>query len=83
MNLLCSRALDFGYHHSSPVIDSKIVQEAMQDLAYLQPGKSKAHRSAFFGGKTSSKAVQILFFLFSACVFILSLSLILFLFLRK
>jgi general secretion pathway protein A len=83
MNLLCSRALDLGYHHSSPVIDSEIVQGAMQDLAYLQPGKSKAHRSAFFGVRTSSKALQILFFLFSACVFFLSLSLILFLFLRK
>ena len=83
MNLLGSRALDLGYHHSSPVIDSDIVQEAMQDLAYLQPDKSKAHRSAFFRRKPSSKAVQILFLLFSAFVFFLSLSLILFLFLRK
>ena len=83
MNLLCSRALDFGCHHSSPIIDSKIVQEAMQDLAYLQSGKSRAHRSAFFRGKTRSKAVQILFLLLSVCVFILSLSLILLLFLRK
>jgi general secretion pathway protein A len=83
MNLLCSRALDFGYHHSSPVIDSKIVQEAMQDLAYLQSGKSRAHRSAFFRGKTRSQAAPILFFLFSISVFILSLGLLLFLFLRK
>ena len=83
MNLLCSRALDFGYHHSSPVIDSQIVQEAMQDLAYLQSEKSKVPRFAFSRAKTPSKAVQILFFLFSVGVFILSLSLILLLLLRK
>jgi general secretion pathway protein A len=83
MNLLCSRALNFGYHHSSPVIDSKIVQEAIQDLAYLQPGKSKVPRSAFSRAKTPSKAVKILFFLFSVSVFILSLSLILLLLFRK
>ena len=83
MNLLCSRALDFGYRHSSPVIDSQIVQEAMQDLAYLRSEKSKVPRSALFRGKTRSKAVQILFFLFSVSVFILSLSLILLLLFRK
>ncbi len=82
MNLLGSRALDFGYHHSRPVIDSQTVQEAMQDLAYLQPREPK-HRLAFFGRKTSSRAVQILFLIFSICVFILSLSLILPFFLRK
>lgn len=82
MNLLCSRALDFGYHHSSPVIDSQIVQEAMQDLVYLQPPEPK-HRLAFLGRKISSRPVQILFLILSICVFILSLILILPHFLRK
>lgn len=83
MNLLCGRALDFGYRHSSPIIDSQIVQEAIQDLAYLQSEKSKVLRSGFFRAKTPSKAVQTLFFLFSVGVFILSLSLILLHLFRK
>jgi general secretion pathway protein A len=82
MNLLCRRALEFGVHHSRPVIDSQIVQEAMQDLAYLQPRKPR-HRLAFLSGKNRSKAVQKLFFIFSICVFILSLSLILLLLFRR
>ena len=82
MNLLCNRALDFGYRHSSPVIDSEIVQEAMQDLAYLHPRKPR-HRLAFFREETRSRVVRILFFISSICVFVLSLSLILLLWFRK
>ena len=83
MNLLCSRALSIGYHHSSPVIDSQIVQEAIQELTYLRAGKTRANRFAFFRGKTKSKVLRILFFLFSLLAFLLSLSLVLPLFLRK
>jgi phage tail protein X len=44
MNLVCDRALIIGYTGSRPVIDSKIVEEAIQEFGYLQPRKSRGRR---------------------------------------
>jgi general secretion pathway protein A len=82
MNLVGARALDIGYHRSSPIIDSQIIQEAIKDLAYLRQGQRKARRPAGTGGRPPSKTRQVLFFIFSVSVFILSLGLILSFFIR-
>jgi general secretion pathway protein A len=36
MNLICDRALLIGYSNTSPMIDSKIVDQAIKDYDYLQ-----------------------------------------------
>ncbi|NWF57721.1 MAG: AAA family ATPase [Syntrophaceae bacterium] len=39
MNLICDRALLIGYSNSGTIVDSKIIDQAIQDYDYLQPGK--------------------------------------------
>ena len=77
-----SRAFSIGYHHSSPVIDSQIVQEAMQGLL-ISVCKNPGEPIRLFRGKKQiqgrSDPVSSLLLL----VFLLSLSLVLSLFFRK
>ena len=47
MNLLCDRSLLIGHRDSRRTIDSKIVKEAIEDFAYLQPRKSGIFRPVF------------------------------------
>lgn len=44
INLLCDRALLIGYTNSSPMIDSKIADQAVQDFKYLKTSKSEILR---------------------------------------
>jgi len=44
INLLCDRALLIGYTNSSPMIDSKIADQAVQDFKYLKTPKSQILR---------------------------------------
>jgi general secretion pathway protein A len=83
MNLLCDRALLIGYTNSNPVIDSKIVKEAMRDLDYLRAGGKRTFLPRLSGKISRSKPLRILFFIFSLCVFLFSLSFLLPLFFRR
>jgi general secretion pathway protein A len=83
MNLLCDRALLIGYADSSPFIDSKIIKEAMKDLAHLRSGGTQTSLPRRAGKIFSSKTFRILFFIFSICVFVISLYFILPLLFRK
>jgi general secretion pathway protein A len=83
MNLLCDRALLIGYSKSSPIIDSKIVKEVIQDFTHLRPRKSEILRSLPSQKKPSYSVIKILFLIFSVGVFVLSLSKILTLIFRK
>jgi general secretion pathway protein A len=47
MNLVCDRALIIGYTGSRPIIDSRIIEEAIQEFDYLQPRKSRGRRLVF------------------------------------
>jgi len=44
INLLCDRALLIGYTNSSPMIDSKIADQAVQDFKYLKTSKPEILR---------------------------------------
>lgn len=83
MNLLCDRALLIGYTNSSPIIDSKIVKEAMKDLNYLRAGKTRTFLPKLSGSISRSKTLRILFFIFSVCVFLFSLNFLIPLFFRR
>lgn len=74
MNLLCDRALVIGYMISSPIIDSKIIKEAMKDLNYLRAGGTRTFLPKLSGKISRSKILRILFFIFSICVFLFSLN---------
>jgi general secretion pathway protein A len=43
MNLVCDRALLIGYSNSGTLVDSKIIDQAIQDYDYLQPSKPAFH----------------------------------------
>jgi general secretion pathway protein A len=61
INSLCDRTLLIGYQASSPIIDSKIVEEAIKDFAYPQPRKSGILREVFNQVKFHYKLIGILF----------------------
>jgi general secretion pathway protein A len=48
INLICDRSLLIGYTNSSPMIDSKIADQALQDFKYLKTPKSKILRPLSF-----------------------------------
>ena len=73
MNLLCDRALLIGCTNSSPLIDSKIIREAIKDLDHLRSGGTRAFLGKFPRKTFWSKIARILFFIFSICVFLFSL----------
>ena len=83
MNLLCDRALLIGYTDSSPCIESKIIKEAMKDLDHLRSGGTRTFLPKFPGKIFRSMIFRILFFIFSICVFLLSLNFMLPLLFRK
>jgi general secretion pathway protein A len=85
INLVCDRAFLYGYVKSSPMINPKIAKEAIKDLEYLRPGKSKAKGlPRLFPLKDSHyKVIRILFILLSILIFLFSLSKILTLLLQK
>jgi hypothetical protein len=62
MNLLCERALLIGYKNSSPIIDSKIIKEAMKDFNYLWIGGKRSFLPKLPGKSSRSKILGILFF---------------------
>lgn len=66
MNLICDRALLIGYSSSSPIIDSKIVDEAIQDLNYLRSRKSGIIHSVISPIKAHYRMIVLSFLLFSA-----------------
>lgn len=63
MNLVCDRALLIGYSDSRPIIDSKIIKEAIKDYDSLRPRKFRALRSLSSGVKSHYKIIGILFLL--------------------
>jgi general secretion pathway protein A len=83
MNLLCDRALLIGYTISSPIIDSKIIKEAIKDLNYLRAGGTRTFLPKLSGKISRSKPLRILFFIFSLCVFLFSLNFLVPLFFRR
>jgi general secretion pathway protein A len=83
INSVCDRALLIGFSKSSPIIDSKIVKEAMKELAYLHPGNSKPLLQMLSLKKSGYKILKIFFFLFSVLLFLFSLRKILAVILQK
>jgi general secretion pathway protein A len=83
MNLVCDRAFIIGCNASKPKIDSKIIGEAIKDIGYLQPSKSKTLSPELSQKKPRSTIFRILFFLLSLGASIFFLSQILSLLLRK
>ena len=83
MNLLCDRALLIGCTNSSPIINLKIIKEAMRDLNYLRAGGTGTFLPRLSGKISRSKILRILFFIFSICVFLFSLNFLITLLLRK
>jgi len=74
INLLCDRALVNGFTKSSPIIDSKIVKEAMKELDYLRPANSNPFLQKLFSlKKTGYKVVRVFFMLLSFLLFIYTL----------
>jgi general secretion pathway protein A len=47
MNLICDRALLIGYSNAGPIVDSKIIDQAMKDYDYLQVSKPAFSISKF------------------------------------
>ena len=74
MNLLCDRALRIGFRSSSQTINSRIVNQAIRDLGYLKPRKSKSFPPFLSQKKSRYRLLKILFLLFSVGIFFLSLS---------
>ncbi len=84
INLLCGRALSTGYQACSPIIDSKIVHQAIKELKYLRIKKTKTPPVFFrLTQKIPPGTIRILFFALSAGVFLLSLGKIFSLLLEK
>jgi general secretion pathway protein A len=83
MNLLCDRALLIGCTESSPLIDSKIIREAIKDLDHLGSGGTRRFLGQFSRKTFWSKIARILFFIFSICVFFFSLHLLIPLLFRR
>ncbi len=83
MNLLCDRALLIGCTDSSPLIDSKIIREAIKDLDYLRSGGTRRFLGQFFRKTFWSKIARILFLIFSICVFFFSLHFLIHLLFRR
>ena len=84
INLLCDRALTIGCSKARLIIDAKIVREAIKDSVYIRPSKPRTRTREFSPQEKSPYRIAgILFFLFSVCVFFLSLGIIVALLLRK
>ncbi len=83
MNLLCDRALLIGCTNSSPIINLKIIKEAMRDLNYLRAGGTGTFLPKLSGKISRSKILRIIFFIVSVCVFLFSLKFLITLLLRK
>jgi len=83
MNLLCDRALLIGCTDSSPLIDSKIIREAIKDLEHLRSGGTRTFLGRFPRKTFWSKIARILFLIFSICVFFFSLHLLIPLLFRR
>ncbi len=84
INLLCNRALLIGRDDARPMVDEKIVTKAIKDLEYLRVRKPKTSPTLLSRHKKSMpNTIRILFFAFSAGVFLLSLAKIFSLLLQK
>jgi general secretion pathway protein A len=83
MNLLCERALVIGCTDSHPLIDSKIIREAIKDLDHLRSGGTRRFLGQFPRKTFWSKIARILFLIFSICVFFFSLHLLIPLLFRR
>lgn len=83
MNLICDRALFIGYNNSSPLIDSKIVKEAIKDFTHLRPLKSEVLGTVLNLGKPSNRTLRIWILILSIGIFLLSMSKILTVIFRK
>ena len=83
MNLLCDRALLIGCTNSSPLIDSKIIREAIKDLEHLRSGGTRTFLGRFARKTFWSKIARIIFFIFSICAFFFSLHLLIPLLFRR
>ena len=84
INLLCNRALLIGRDDARPMVDVKIVTRAIKDLEYLRGRKPKTSPTLLSRHiKSWPNSIRILFFAFSAGVFLLSLAKIFSLLLQK
>lgn len=77
INLLCDRALLYGYTKSSPIIDAKIIREAMKDLEHLRVGKPSGLGALLSLKESRHPILRIFFIILSILVFLFSLALIL------
>jgi hypothetical protein len=74
MSLLCDRSLLLWYTNSTPLIDSKIIKEAMKDLDYVRSSGTRTSLIKFPRKTSWPKTLRILFFVFSIIVFLVSLN---------
>lgn len=77
INLVCDRALLYGYTKSRQVIDPRIVRDAMKDLQHLQAAGPKGDPRLLLLVKSHARALRILLVLLSVVIFLFSVSKIL------
>lgn len=77
INLICDRALLYGYTRSSPIIDARTVREAMKDLEHLRVGRPGGFRALFSPTESRHRILRYSFIGLSVLVFLFSLALIL------
>lgn len=77
MNLICDRALFIGHKKSRPIIDSKIVRQAIADLDHPEEAKTEADSLADFRKTARFVAIRIALFLLSLGIFLLTIKKIL------
>jgi general secretion pathway protein A len=73
MNLICDRALFIGYKKSKPIIDSKIVRQAIADLNDHEYEKPEADPFANFPKSARFGAIRAAIFMLSLVIFFLTL----------
>jgi general secretion pathway protein A len=77
MNLICDRSLFIGYEQSRPIIDSKIVRQAIADFEEHAEEEKEATPLPHFGRSARYVAIRIAIFLLSLGIFFLTLKKIL------
>ena len=73
MNLLCDRALFIGHEKSRPIIDSKIVRQAIADLDHHEDAGTEAGAFANLGRSARFGAIRFAIFILSLGIFFLAL----------
>jgi len=72
MSLLCDRSLLTVYTNSTPLIDSKIIKDAMKDLDYIRSSGTRTSLIKFHRKTSWPKPLRILFLYSQSVAFLIS-----------